>query len=171
VPYQAYIAAPTVTLAAAEPLPRRDSRRIDVAVVATREAPDDQNLVALRIHTDVHRGRVHRSNASVHEAPRPGECWMRKCLSRRPFSTRDREHEHGGLRTESGALTLSKDSHRVGYPVVLDGARLPACRADPHAEHTLRRGERRAASFQYLRGQVHSLTSTTIAVWITQEQQ
>ena len=89
-PNQAHIAAPTVTLAAAESLPRRDSRRIDVAVVATCDAYDDQNLIALRVHTDVHSDRVRCSKTIVHEAPEPSEYWIRKCLSLRPFSTRSR---------------------------------------------------------------------------------
>jgi hypothetical protein len=86
VPNQAHIAAPTVTLAAAESLPRRDSRRIDMAVVATRDANDDKNLVAPRVHTDIHSGRVHRSKTFVHEVPRPGEYWIHKCLSLRVIS-------------------------------------------------------------------------------------
>jgi hypothetical protein len=71
--------------------------------MATRDAYDNQNLVALRVHTNVHRGRVHRSNPFVHAAPRLDDCWIRKCLSLR--ATRDRGHDHGGL--------LSADSQDV----------------------------------------------------------
>jgi len=52
-----------------------------MTAMATGDANDDKNLVALRIHTDVHNVRMHRSNTWIHEAPRVSEYWMRKCLN------------------------------------------------------------------------------------------
>jgi hypothetical protein len=58
VPNQAEIAAPTTALTATEPLSWRGSLRIDVAAMATCAAKDDENLIALGIHTSVHFGTV-----------------------------------------------------------------------------------------------------------------
>jgi hypothetical protein len=65
-------------LAATESLPRCGARGIDMAAMATRGADDDENLVALRIHTDVHAGSVHRSNTFVHKALRSDDYWISK---------------------------------------------------------------------------------------------
>jgi hypothetical protein len=85
-PDQTPIAAPTVTLAAAEPLTWSDSCRIDVAAMATRSADHDENLIALRNDADVHSERVTRTRRVVHEAPpttgyatvRNSEGWRRR---------------------------------------------------------------------------------------------
>ena len=67
-PDQTHLATPAPAFATPKSSARRRPIRIDMARMPTGVAPDDENLVALRIRTDVHADRVHRRRKAVHEA-------------------------------------------------------------------------------------------------------